>query len=114
MTYLSTDKIEFKVDGVPKNSYFGIAFDSDLINTDMVSFHGDGKVRDLWSNHFARPYDDKTYNILLNNGITNLGDKVNFKVQRERDTGDLNDLKFVCGRNYKLTWVASTRSNDIN
>lgn len=63
MTYLNTDRIQFTVNDVSKNSYFGIAFDSDLINTDMVTFHGDGKVRDLWSNRLARAFDDKTYNI---------------------------------------------------
>lgn len=114
MTYLNTDHIEFTVNAVPKNSYFGIAFDTDLINTDMVTFHGDGKVRDLWSNRLARPFDDKIYNIKLNNGITNLGDTVNFKVQRERSTGDLKDFTLECGTKYKLAWVAQSASNDLN
>ena len=110
---VSSDKAAKKLKitaSVPSNMYLGLAYGSNMSQTDMVQFAGtggSGTVKDLWGVGNATPETDSSNSYSPTTGTLANG-KYSFSTSRSFDTQDAKDKKLECGKTYNFKWVGSS------
>ena len=87
---------------VPENKWLGIAWGSDMDNTDATWFSGSGTngvVKDLWMTGKMTPSEDISDDITVISSVKE-GSNYKFEVEKPYDSGDAQDKAIHCGSSY--------------
>ena len=111
----SAARLRFDVK-IPANTYFGIAYGTNMIGVDLVSFHGrgSGDVNDLWSSFYGEPDIDAQNDYECTNSVSD--GWYTFECYRDLQTSDPNeeDFQFTqCHQNMEMAWVGLTTSAEM-
>ena len=89
----TTSKIKFNVK-IPTNTYFSIAYGTDMLGVDMVSFHGrpNDNVLDLYAYFYGEPTVDDQNDYECSS--SEAGGWWTFECYRDLQTSDPNDQDY--------------------
>ena len=111
----TTSKIKFNVK-IPTDTYFAIAYGTDMLGVDMVSFHGrpNDNVLDLYAYFYGEPTVDDQNDYECSS--SEAGGWWTFECYRGLQTSDPNDQDYQytkCHENMEMSWVGLTTTADM-
>ena len=111
-------KMQLTVNNVPENTWFAITYHGGMEKADGVAFFAkpDGQndeIKDTWSTGFQAPTFDGQNDYDPQSSTSKADKKSSYVTKRKLDTGDAQDFKIECGKDYpKWSWVARTTDSN--
>jgi len=97
---------------MPDESFFGVAFGTDMYDVDVIMFRAFGslgiyEVRDMWSVGSKPPQLEPNEHVTMVKYTLIPGGYVNFEANRPLNTGDPQDYVIPLNKEIPMRWAAS-------